>query len=64
MVVQVFFGFSAVAGKGFGSTVPGTYDYHSKFSELQAQDNGLNYKVGVWTAQEELDSSNYKEFCN
>ena len=64
MVVQVFFGFDDTAGNGFGSPVAGMYDYHSKFSELQAQDNGLNYKGGVWTALKELDGSNDKEFCN
>ena len=64
MLVQVLFGFISTASKGFGYTVAGTYDIHSKFSELQTQDNGLNYRVGVWTALEELESSNYKELCN
>ena len=64
MVVQVFFGFGDAAGKGFGSTVAGTYNCSEKFSELQTNDNGLKYRVGIWTALEELESSNQKEFCN
>ena len=64
MVVQVFFGFGDAAGKGFGSTVAGTYNCADKFSELQTNDNGLKYRVGIWTALEELESSNQKEFCN
>ena len=64
MLVQVLFGFIGTASKGFGYTVAGTYDIHSKFSELQTQDNGLNYRVGVWMALNELEGSNNKEFCN
>jgi hypothetical protein len=59
-----FFGFGDAAGKGFGSTVAGTYNCADKFSELQTNDNGLKYRVGIWTALEELESSNQKEFCN
>ena len=54
MVVQVFFRFGDVAGKGFGSTLAVTYDFHSKFSYLMDQDNGLNYMVGFWMALIEL----------
>ena len=64
MVVQVFFGFGDEAGKGFGSTVAGTYNCDDKFSALQIKDNGLNYRVGIWTTLEELESFNHKEFCN
>ena len=64
MVVQVFFGLDDAAGKGFGYIVAGTYDCHLKCSELQTQDNSLNYKVEVWTALGEPESSNYNEFCN
>jgi hypothetical protein len=28
------------------------------------QRNGLEYRVGVWTAEQEEESSNYKELCN
>ena len=64
MVVHIFFGFGDAAGKGFGSTVVGTYNCKAKFNTLQTQDNGLNYRVGIWIALEELESSNHRIFCN
>ena len=64
MVVQLFFGFEDTAGKGFGSTVAGSYDCKSKFIKVSLQADGLNYQLGIWTATKELERSNYKEFCN
>ena len=64
MVVQVVFGFGYAASKGFRSTVAGSYDCQSKFSKVCLQADGLNHQVRNWTAMEELERSNYKDFCN
>ena len=64
MVVQVFYGFGDAAGKGFGSTVAGSYNCQAKLSETSTSRDGLNYRVGVWNQVEELESSNWKEFSN
>ena len=64
VVVQVFFGFRDAADKGSGSIVAGTYNCDAKFSALQTNNNGLNYRVGIWAALEELKRSYHKEFCN
>ena len=58
----MFFGSEDAAGKGFMSTVARSYDCQSKSSKVISYDNGLNCQVGIWTALEELESSNYKEF--
>ncbi len=63
-VVQVFYGFADAAGKGFGGTVAGAPLPQRQFSDVQVHSTGLRYRVGVWTAEEEEESSNYKELCN
>ncbi len=63
-VVQVFYGFGDAAGKGFGATVAGSYHCSRKLSEPRAGPKELRYRVGIWTAEEEEESSNFKELCN
>ena len=64
-VLQVFYGFAEdAAGKGFGGTVAGAPLPRRQFSDVQVHSTGLRYRVGVWTAEEEEESSNYKELCN
>ena len=63
MVVQVFYGFGDAAGKGFGATIAGNFNCSKKLSQPHTR-QGLNYRLGVWNAQEEMESSNWKEFSN
>ena len=63
-VVQVFYGFGDAAGKGFGATVAKAQDCAGKFSKENESDQGLRYRLGIWSAEEEQESSNYKEFRN
>lgn len=63
-VVQVFYGFGDAAGKGFGSTVAGAYDCEGQLSPSRKLPSGVNYRVGLWSAVEREESSNYKELCN
>jgi hypothetical protein len=60
-VVHVFYGFGDASGKGRGSTFQG-------FRTIQhpVEDSALNlvYKVGVWGADVEAESSNYRELAN
>ena len=63
-VVQVFYGFGDAAGKGFGATVANAQDCRGKLSEEICGEDGLRFRVGIWTAEEEKESSNWKEFRN
>lgn len=63
-VVQVFYGFADASGTGKGFTVAGDYNCSSKLSEQRVGSDGVVYRVGVWTAKEEEESSNWKEFSN
>lgn len=51
-VLLVFYGFGDASGKGFGST----FD--------RPHNSGVSYRIGVWRATEETESSNWKEFAN
>ena len=62
-VFCVYYGFGDAAGKGFGSTVTG-YDCDKCFRNAYSDGDDVRYRVGVWTADEEKESSNYKEFTN
>ena len=62
--VQVFYGFGDASGKQFGSTVSRNYNCQSKLSNERTSPEGLRYRVGIWTAEEEEESSNYKELSN
>ncbi|EJK74326.1 hypothetical protein THAOC_04001, partial [Thalassiosira oceanica] len=62
-IFLVYYGFGDAAGKGFGSTVT-SYDGKKCFRDAHADSNVVRYRVGVWTAEEEKESSNFKEFTN
>ena len=63
-VVQVYYGFGDAAGKGFGTTIAGDYNCKAKLSPPAPNKHGLTYRLGIWDAQELLESSNWKEFTN
>jgi hypothetical protein len=50
-MVHVYYGFGDALGKQFGVTLSESYGYHW-------------YCIGLWTATEEEESSNYKELRN
>ena len=63
-VVQVFYGFGDASGDQFGSTTSANYNCRAKFSETMESDSGLRYRLGIWSADEKKESSNYKELNN
>ena len=64
MVVSVFYGFGDASGKEFGGTISANYNCAEALSDIQEGKDGLRFRVGVWNAEERLESSNYKELCN
>lgn len=63
-VVQVFYGFGDASGDQFGSTTSANYNCRAKFSETLKSESGLRYRLGIWSALEKKESSNYKELNN
>jgi hypothetical protein len=63
-VVQVFYGFGDASGKAFGATVAKARNCKARLSDEFTLTSDLRYRLGIWTADEELESSNYKEFRN
>jgi hypothetical protein len=63
-VIQVYYGFGDASGKQFGATI--LDDHSSKSGLLQEGENehGVRFRIGLWTATKERESSNYKELCN
>ena len=49
-IVTVIYGFGDASGSGLGSTF--------------TCGSGFTYRIGVWGADDEIQSSNWKEFCN
>ena len=60
-VAHVFYGFGDASGKGRGSTLQG-YKTVDRWGGQAITD--LTYKVGVWGADVESESSNYRELAN
>lgn len=64
LVVQVYYGFGDAAGPAFGATIAGDYNCKARLSSPAPNKQGLTYRLGIWDAQESLESSNWKEFTN
>jgi hypothetical protein len=62
-MVQVFYGFGDASGKGRGSTLQGFKTIHHPSGSLGPAGDIL-YKVGIWSATIEEESSNYRELAN
>jgi hypothetical protein len=62
-IVHVFYGFGDASGKGKGATFQGFRTIHHPSGEPGAA-TGLRYRVGVWSSDEEDESSSYREFAN
>ena len=63
-VVQVFYGFGDASGKQFGATLSENYNCRGRLSENKHAKEGIRYRVGLWSPEEEEESSNYKELKN
>ena len=49
-MLTVVYAFGDASGRGFGASL--------------GRDNGISYRIGVWSSKEEIESSNRKEFTN
>ena len=63
-VVQVFYGFGDASGKQFGATLSKNYNCRGRLSEENLAKEGIRYRIGLWSPEEEEESSNYKELKN
>ena len=63
-VVHVFYGFGDASGKQFGSTISEKYNCKSRLSRGTTPAGGVRFRIGLWSAEEEAESSNYKELQN
>ena len=60
-VVHVYYGFGDASGKQFGATILTNYNGGSKLSGWIESEEGVRFQIGLWTAEEDKESSNYKE---
>jgi hypothetical protein len=63
-VVHVYYGFGDASGKQFGATLSESYSCKQQLSNPCQNSCGVRFRLGLWTAEEEEESSNYKELKN
>ena len=63
-VVHVYYGFGDASGKQFGATLSESYSCRQRLSTPCQNSRGVRFRLGLWTAEEEEESSNYKELKN
>ncbi len=63
-VVQVFYGFGDASGKQFGALLSQNYNCRARLAKGTKGQNGVRFRIGLWSAEEEEESSNYKELKN
>jgi hypothetical protein len=63
-VVQVFYGFVDASGKQFGTMLSKNYNCKTRLAEPARAGNRIQFCIGLWSAAEEKESSNYKELKN
>jgi hypothetical protein len=63
-VVHVYYGFDDASGKQFGATLSESYSCRQQLSNPCQNSCGVRFRLGLWTAEEEEESSNYKELKN
>ncbi len=63
-VVQVFYGFGDASDKQFGATLSQNYNCRARLAKGTKGQNGMRFRIGLWLAEEEEESSNYKELKN
>jgi hypothetical protein len=63
-VVHVYYGFGDASVKQFGVTLLMSYNYRIKLGPSSQDARGIQFRVELWSAAEETESSNYKELRN
>jgi hypothetical protein len=63
-VAQVFYGFGDAFGKQFGATLSENYNCRGCLSKTAMGSGSIQFWVGLWSPEEEEESSNYKELRN
>ena len=63
-VVQVYYGFGDASDKQFGATISRDYNCKARLAKATKPSTGVQFQIGLWIAEEEEESSNYKELKN
>ena len=63
-VVHVYYGFGDASGNQFGATISHDYNCKARLSNELEHCRGVRFRIGLWSASEEEESSNYKELSN
>ena len=63
-MVQVYYGFGDAPEKQFGATISHDYNCKARLSNELEHCCGVRFCIGLWSASEEEESSNYKELSN
>jgi hypothetical protein len=63
-VVQVYYGFGDASGKQFGAPISQNYNCRARLAKATTSSMGVRFWIGLWTPEEEEESSNYKELRN
>ena len=63
-VVHVYYGFGDALGKHFGANISRDYNCGAWLAKATTSSTGVQFRIGLWTAAEEEESSNYKELRN
>jgi hypothetical protein len=63
-VVHVYYGFGDASGKQFGATLLKNYNCRGCLSKPAKAKRRVRFCVGLWSAKEEDESSNFKELCS
>ena len=60
----MYYGFGDASGKQFGATISRDYNCRARLAKATTSSTGVRFWIGLWTAAEEEESSNYKEMRN
>ena len=60
----MFYGFGDALGKQFGTTLSDNYNCRGRLSQAGSDGGGVCFRIGLWSPEEEEESSNYKELKN
>ncbi len=63
-MVHVYYGFGDALGMQIGATLSESYSCRQQLSNPRQGGRGIRFRVGLWTVEEEEESSNYKELKN
>jgi hypothetical protein len=60
----VYYGFGDASGKQFGTTISQNCNCRARLAKATTSSTGVRFWIGLWTPEEEEESSNYKELRN